>query len=314
MRLLILGGTGFIGSNVAKLSQARGVSVSILSRSRAPAHGIGDTTFYSGDVSSRESLSATLRCARPTHVLYAASSLNPRTELTVDDRDRRSEQIAISHLLDLLDPQTQRLVYLSSAGTVYGNTTESISEDEPLCPISIYGHVKVACEQLIVRSREKGLQSAILRLSNPYGPGQDPLGSQGFIAILIGKLLESKQCSVYDNSYRDYIFIDDAVEAIWKALLTPGSFTLNIASGTSRSAAEVAQLVCREVQMPTTLLSVTQALPHEVGSIYLSIERAESFLKWCPTTILTDGLRLTIPYVKSIVAKYRDPGIGEAVV
>ena len=141
----------------------------------------------------------------------------------------------------------KKVVYASSGGTVYGEPLHiPIDEDHLRMPKSAYGQSKLTIENFLhFYARTTQIDVDILRISNPYGPGQNPFGVQGIIAVAMGCAQAKRPLKLFGRgeAVRDYIFIDDVVMAMIIAAEKPGSFTTNISSGIGYSVIEIVEAV-----------------------------------------------------------------------
>ena len=189
----------------------------------------------------------------------------------------------------------KRIVFASSGGTVYGEpTVPRVDESHPTEPISSYGIVKLALEKYIaLYSREHGLTSVSLRISNLYGEGQRHDTGFGVIASFCHKAVTGATVEIWGDGTvsRDFIHVSDVVDAFVAALDHDGeSLVVNIGSGTSVSINTVldtiATIVGREV--PRRYL---QGRAFDVKHTCLDIGLAARTLGWTPKIDLNEGLR-----------------------
>ena len=151
----------------------------------------------------------------------------------------------------------ERLVFISSGGTVYGTPNRvPIDEDHPLAPLNSHGLTKLMVEQYLgLIARTRGLDSVILRVSNPFGPRQAFRKGQGLIPAILERHRQGLPVQVFGDgsAQRDYIYVGDVIDAILAALRLPqargGIF--NIGSGEARSVLEIVAAV--EARLGTRL-------------------------------------------------------------
>jgi UDP-glucose 4-epimerase len=251
-RALLIGGTGFIGRNLAQSLRDDGYEVMVTGR---PAH--DETDGYGrGDVLRRvpldlrdvDGVAATLRDVRPDIVFHLACNLLPASTAAEYFAERRDLIEPSMALVNQLAAKDTRFVFLSSGGTVYGPVdTPLIAEDQDCRPISFYGQAKLEFETYLrFAARTMGLRYLVIRPSNPFGPGQSLDSTQGLIAVLIGKALRNEPVDVWGDggTVRDYIHIDDLCGAMRHLVdhghgLEHGSNVFNIGSGIGHSLLDV---------------------------------------------------------------------------
>lgn len=225
--VLLLGGTGFIGRALAARLQRRGIT----------AHVVGRANL--------DQLPALLpRCGTVVHL---ASSTTPG--LSARQPELEAPNLALTlQLLQLLQPYSDvHLIYFSSGGTVYGNPVQlPVPETAPLTPLSYHGAAKVAQEMLCQVARGQGHRVSILRPSNAYGPGQELRAGFGLVRTLLEHARAGSEMEIWGDGthLRDYIYIDDVVEATCRLIADPGrSGTYNLGSGVGHSILQVRDLV-----------------------------------------------------------------------
>ena len=144
---------------------------------------------------------------------------------------------------------TRKIVFAGSGGTIYG-VPESlpVKESHSQHPTSPYGVSKKAAVDYLYYYREiHGLEYTVLALANVYGPRQDPHGEAGVIAIFGGALLAGKQPTIYGDGKqtRDYVFVDDVVDAFVRATEKGGGLLMNIGTGVETSVVELFEVMAR---------------------------------------------------------------------
>jgi UDP-glucose 4-epimerase len=193
-----------------------------------------------------------------------------------------------------------KLIFASSGGAVYGIPKNlPISEAHETNPVSPYGVSKLAIEKFLFSySSQHGLDYTIIRLSNPYGPGQLNLRGQGLIPTIIEGGLTGQPVNIWGDgtSERDYLFIDDAVEAFSKALTYKGSERIfNVGSGAGTSILNLVSEIEGLLHLPIKL-KFEQRRPSDPLVNILDVALAKEVLGWIPSTSLGDGLQKTVEW------------------
>jgi UDP-glucose 4-epimerase len=192
----------------------------------------------------------------------------------------------------------KKVVFLSSGGTVYGAAaTIPLDENQPPVPLNSYGITKLTAETYLGLYRHLyDLEYMVLRPSNPYGPLQNPLGQVGTVAVFLYRALQGIPIRIWGDgsAVRDYIFIDDLVEAITRAIQATNTKdrVFNVGSGTGLS---LMQLVDRIALMTGHQLEFVfePAREFDVPVNVLSNARARQQLGWQPVVPLEVGLEQT---------------------
>lgn len=174
MKILIIGGTGFIGQHLSR-SFARDHDVFLFARHAAPNssnHNKEEPSLILGDVT--QSYSINNACAGIDCIVYLASTVIPATSNLDPIFDIQTNLIgAVNTLNAAINNGVKKFVFLSSGGTIYGDgMAAGFKESDPEMPLCSYGVVKLATEKYIqMYNKLHGFSYSILRLSNPYGPG-----------------------------------------------------------------------------------------------------------------------------------------------
>jgi len=197
--------------------------------------------------------------------------------------------------------KVKRFVFASS-GAPAGEVEPPIHEELPPHPVSPYGASKLAGEGYCsAYARSYGVETVALRFGNVYGPGS--VHKNSVVAKFIHCALEGKSLEIYgDGSQtRDFIYIDDLVEAILHAATVPeiGGETFQIATSTETTVGEMTeQLVRSLVKLGFEGIHIVNA-ENRVGDVkrnYSDTTKAKKVLGWQPATILEEGLVKTIEY------------------
>lgn len=294
-QVLVLGGAGFIGSNLVARLVAEGQHPRVLarpSRSGANLRQVMDKIdLIHGDFMD----DAVLRVAlRGVHTVYhLITTTFPNMVIESSNYDLLSNLLPTIRMLEIArETGVRHIVYASSGGTVYGEPLQiPIPEQHPLAPKSAYGQSKLTIENyLSFYARTTSLEVSILRVSNPYGPRQNIYGAQGLLAVAMGCVLDGRALKVFGdgNSVRDYIYIDDVVEAMLRASrAAPG--VLNISSGEGRTVNDVIAAVESASGRPI----IRQPMPERHGDVAVSIldnQRARQWLAWSPRVPFDEGV------------------------
>jgi len=210
-KFIILGGNGFIGSRLREFLPEEGV---VIIGRNLPAPGQGKYKYFSIQQYSLEEIAEALD-SHSAYVVIDLSYNSISNTIPVHPGKDFSENLnlVIDNLHFAARLKAVRYIFISSGGTVYGNTLEKlISESHPTNPVSHYGIIKLAAEKYIqMFCRQNGLEFQIIRPSNLYGPGQIPYRGQGIVSTAMASALQNRPFSIYGKgeNIRDYIYVDD---------------------------------------------------------------------------------------------------------
>lgn len=297
-RVLVLGGAGFIGSNVVKALIARGLRPRVLTRPSRSMVNLRDVVdqieLIHGDFMDDNAVRAALHGMDT--VFHLVTTTFPSMVQQSTQYDLLSNLLPTIHMLELARHKgVKRVVYASSGGTIYGEPQRTpIPEDHPLAPKSAYGQSKLTIENyLSFYARTTPLQVSILRLSNPYGPAQNAFGAQGLIGVAMGCARDGRPVKVFGEgrAVRDYLYIDDVVQAMLCAVEHPACI-VNVSSGEGRSVADV----LAAVERASGRRIERQVVPEREGDVLANVldnTRARALFDWQPRVGLDEGLTRT---------------------
>ena len=290
LRVLVLGGTGFIGKALVRaLAAEPDVAVTWTAR---PQTDLTDIAGVAPPVPMEDIDALDLEILRGQDVII--NLISRGRGRMVNSRDVMVRVRGHSRLIDeLLNREFRgRFVYLSSGGTVYGIDPEGpCHEDMPLAPFNDYGLEKAMIEMHLGAAARTGMKVSMLRVANAYGEGQVMKPGFGVIPAMIGAMKTGQPFKLYGTgeSERDYVHVDDIVRAIVLAMRSDGVGPVNIGAGEGTSVRGLMAL-CNEFSgMPLPVETVPVFAP-EPKSIVLDIARARERLGWSPAVDLRDGI------------------------
>lgn len=302
MRILLLGGNGFIGSHVVDALLASGHQVRVFDRGpelfREPVLGV---EYQIGSFSDLPMLAEALEGVDV--VYHLISTTVPSTSNLDPLGDIEGNLICTVSLLQLMvQMNIRRIIYLSSGGTVYGiPQTVPIPESHTLNPICSYGVVKVAIENYLHMFRSlHGLKPLILRVSNPYGERQGHQGIQGVISTFLYRAIRREPVVVWGDGsvIRDFIYVGDLASFLADALLNSVCGVFNVGSGIGNSITEIVE--CVEGASGLFLqIEYRNQRDFDISRIVLDISRTRREFGWTPQVGLLEGVQHTWTWMSS---------------
>lgn len=305
MRILVTGGAGFIGSNVADLLIENGHEVHVMDNlSTGFRENLNPrAAFLEMDIRSPEAAEA-VRTGGFDILCHHAAQMDVRRSVREPLFDADVNILGTISLLEAArDGGVKRVVYASTGGAVYGEPSSiPVREDHPVNPICHYGISKHTVEHYLFLYRHLyGLDYVVLRYPNVYGPRQNPHGEAGVTAIFSLAYLENRRPRINGDGeqLRDYVHVRDIARANLLAMDT-GNHRIsgrifNIGWGRGRSVKELDSLIRRFVG--TDLLPEQgPALPEEILKISLDAGLAAEDLGWKPVISFEDGLSELVEY------------------
>jgi len=249
IKALIIGGNGFIGSNLSAYLADKGMEVYSFDLLE-PRRQNEKVHYIQGDFFDDRMLRHALE--GKDVIYHAISTINPGNSNEKYMSGYCGDFIQTVKMCSFLNNTHAKLIFLSSGGTVYGNQKiQPIPENAVAAPINHYGNVKLCIENMMrIFDIQAEAKMLVARISNPYGPGQDFKKGVGFIDAVIKKALNHETLEIWGNGeiVRDYIYISDVCELLYALALYEGKeIIFNISSGVGFSQNEILDIVQREV-------------------------------------------------------------------
>lgn len=324
MRTLVTGAAGFIGSTLVDRLLAEGhdvVGIDNLSSGLAAnlepalarnAPGPRRFTFVKADLQAPELIDI-VAGTNPDVVFHLAAQVDLRASVADPQFDARCNVLGTINVLEACRRAgVRRVVYAASGGSRYGAPTRlPVDETAEVDPLSPYAAAKAAGEMYIrAYAGMYGIAPICLGLANVYGPRQNPHGEAGVIAIFGSRMISGRPVTVFGDgtAARDYVYVDDVVDAFVRAgrapLTTVGMY--NIGTGRQTTVTEVHRLmaaVLDEASVPCHAAARTG----ELQAIALDATKAHRDLGWAPAVDLVEGIRRTAEWLRATLDP--EPGL-----
>ena len=300
-RALVTGGAGFIGSTLVDRLLAEGQTVDVVDNlsagslanlAEARAEGGGRFNFHQLDVRSPDLVDLMVR-RKPGVVFHLAAQIDVRVSVADPVLDADINVLGSLRVLEgARSAGARKVVFASSGGTIYGSAEHlPVKEAQPQKPLSPYGVAKKAVGDYLFAYRElHGLEYTALALANVYGPRQDSHGEAGVVAIFAGRLLAGEPCLIFGDGKqtRDFVYVDDVVDAFSRAGERGSGLLCNIGTGTETSVNELYTAMAQNAGVNQPPIYVA-ARPGELQRSSLDHSRATMHLGWKPWTSVNTG-------------------------
>jgi UDP-glucose 4-epimerase len=286
-RIVVTGGTGHIGHYLLKKLDVSGADVIMISRTKNNLNFFKNIKFVHCDISSVNSVKKIKNYLGRADYLIHLAAFVPK------DKDDKDMDAAVNvkgteNIMEFIGKGTK--VCYASTASVYGNTKYvPIDEKHPCSPTTYYGKSKLEAEKYIssyLRKRDNDL--VILRFTNIYGCGEViPRAIPNFIS----SVLNDKRPVIYGDGFdrRDFLYIEDAVEAILSTLRKWNNGTYNIASGKNYSVREIADIIMKLTGKKLKLKFENLKKPK--NDFIFNVNKAKRNLKFNASTDIKEGLR-----------------------
>jgi UDP-glucose 4-epimerase len=303
MRILVLGGSGFLGSHIVDkfLAEKHDVTVYDLypERFRRSPRGI---KFFTGDFGNVGALSELIGTGFDS-VIHCVSTTTPKSSNESPEFDIQSNVIGTLNLLDIcVRHGIGKLVFLSSGGTIYGDIGDAafVDESHPVRPMCSYGVSKLAIEHYLdVYKHLRNLDYVALRLSNPYGERQSPLRALGALTVFLHRTLKRQDVEVWgDGSVtRDFIYVGDVASAVYLATVNPLSGIYNVGTGKGLSLRDILAHISQVVGVEPSVKWLASR-SFDVPRIILNAAKLKNATDWRCRTSLPDGIAITAEWLR----------------
>lgn len=300
---LVIGGAGYIGSNLVAQLVAAGRGVTVLGRSAAPRRAVATGAVYvSGDVADTALLDKLLDAH--SEVIHLAYATAPNTAFANPLEDLMQNLRPAVALFAGAAQRGIRLVMVSSGGTVYGEAQSlPMREDHPTRPISPYGATKLTIEHYAhLSAATDALEFVCVRPANAYGAGQRPFVGQGFVATAMASAMQGRAIKIFGErgTVRDYLYVSDLASGIIAALEKGRpSETYNIGSAIGLSNFDVVSAMSDLLGRHGIEVAV-EHLPERLSDVranVLDYAKLQEHTGWRPHTGLAEGLALTYQWL-----------------
>ena len=304
--IIITGANGFLGSHLTNALVSAGTKVTQLVRLKDSSSN-KEGSQIELDLTDRKRVAEIFSALQPDYVIHLAGIKN-RNDAGAQFRDSYDANLSIS--LNVIEAclrfnQLKRFVFLGSCDE-YGRIAEPFDEMQREIPVNSYGLSKLAVTKILFGLYQScQFPSVVLRPTIIYGPSQ---GDEMFLSALIQSLLVQKDFAMtYGEQYRDFVYVDDVVDAIIKVLTATdcvNGVVINVGAGVSCQVKKIANLIADLIHIDVykhLKFGVVSYRPNETMDYAVNIRRAETLLGWQPTTKLERGLQQTINHFKAQV-------------
>lgn len=299
--VVVTGGAGFIGSTLADALVATGREVHVVDdlstghRRNLPS----EATFHEADIRSFGDIARIVAQAGAGTIFHLAAQADVRKAIADPAFDADVNIAGTLSVLEAARSAGARVVFAATGGGSYGEydglpiPTPETAEPRPM---SHYGQSKLAGEGYCsLYGRLYGVPTVRLRLGNVYGPRQDPHGEAGVVAIFSGKLIDGEPMKVFGDGLqtRDYVYVDDVVDAFMRAEGGPDDATLNIGTAREVSVLDLVRILGG---------GEPEFAPARTGELQrscLDASKAGAVLGWTATTAVEDGLPRTFEAIRA---------------
>ena len=321
MRILITGGAGFIGSHIVDAYLKAGHRVAVIDNLTSGfRHNLNPRArFYKADIRDLAKIEAIFKKERPEVVSHHAALVavveslrDPVPTLAVNVMGTANVLLCFGKYgpaaagASVGKRGKGKFIFSSTGGAIYGQPKKiPADESTALAPLSAYGLSKYLAENMIqFYARTYGFEYLIFRYTNVYGPRQNPKGEAGEGAIFGGLLKQGRRPVIFGDGTksRDYVYVDDIVQANLLAFKRGKNAIINIGWGKAVSDQDIFDTIAQAVNFKAIARAKRTKdtpiyAPYRQGEVYqitLDAKMARRVLGWKPTVKLADGVRKTM--------------------
>ena len=302
MQVIVTGGAGFIGAHTCRALLARGHGVTAVDDlSHGKREAVPDKVdLVVLDVRDPK-LMGVMEKRRPDAVVHLAAQMDVRKSVADPLFDASVNVLGtLGALESARRAGVRRFVFASSGGAVYGEQDVfPATEAHPRRPASPYGTSKLCGEEYVEHYRRAhGISTLCLRYANVYGPGQDPLGEAGVVAIFLHHLMEGRAPRINGDGLqtRDFVYVEDVARANMMAVESVATGALNIGTARESNIVELAEKLVKATGGPAPTHG-PQAAGEQRRSV-IDPAAAKKALAWEPRVGFEEGLGRTAEWFK----------------
>ncbi len=304
MKVLVTGGAGFIGSNLASALLKADHDVDVIDNlSTGKLENLPPgVRFHEADIASPV-VDKIFERGQYDVVIHLAAQMDVRKSVADPKFDAETNILGGVNLLQAAVRQrVGKFIFASTGGAIYGEQDYSPADEKhPLNPISPYGISKLAFEKYLhFYNIEHGLQYIALRYANVYGPRQNSEGEAGVVAIFSERMLEGRKAVVFGDGLqtRDFVYVGDVVKANILALEYDNSDVFNVGTGRETDINTIFDMIKSATGSAQDRINEA-ARPGEQRRSCIDHSKISKHLGWKPQIDLENGIRKTVEYFKS---------------
>ena len=300
MKIIVTGGAGFIGSHaVDHLINDGHKALVIDNLSTGKLNNLNHKADFENIDITDSRISDVVKAFDPNVISHFAAQTSVSISTNNPILDANSNIIGSMKVFDAMNKtECRNFIYINTGGALYGEPEYlPLDESHRINPISPYGLSKWTAERYLLMQKKPYQHVKTLRLSNVYGPRQDAFGEAGVVSIFSNKMLSGEPVTIFGDGKqtRNFVYVEDVVEAFKQVIKKDETFSVNISSGKTVSINELYELmseICRNSISPNYESVRYGDIMHSV----LSNKLASELFGWVPKVDLVEGIKRTLSW------------------
>ena len=298
MLIIITGGSGFLGSNLVKIFLKAGHKIAIIDKINKNNINDKNYYFYECDLNNKDNLEK-IKITEENIILHCAGQPSAAKSFEDPIVDLKTNILATVNILDWAKKNNTKKIIYASTFNVYqeNNKNKKLKESDPCEAKSLYAISKKAAEDYIrVYGSYLGINWNILRMFNIYGPGQDPNNNfLGMLSIFLNMAKSNQDIIVKGslNRFRDFVFIDDVVEAWYKIAISKKNYNkiYNLGSGKKTKLRSLLKKIIKVTNSKSPIKEL-DGTPGDFKGCYANINLLKKDFNYNPKVNLDLGLKI----------------------
>lgn len=303
MNIIVTGGAGFIGSNIADELILDGNRVVIIDNLE---HGKREylnskAEFFECDILS-QNINSIFEKVKPDIVIHHAAQISVGKSCKNPIKDANTNIVGSINILESCKNNNVKKIIYPASAAIFGEPKYfPIDEKHPLNMLSPYGVSKHTVEHYLeVYYHLYGINYNSLRYSNVYGPRQDSTGEGGVVSIFCENMIKGITPTIYGdgNQTRDFVYVKDVVEANKLCIISKNNGIYNVCTNTQTSVNELYKLIKNEINYNGEVIHKPERM-EDIKHSYMTYEKINKELGWQPQINIMDAIKNTIDYYRN---------------
>ena len=300
MKIIVTGGAGFIGSHAVDHLINDGHEVLVIDNlSTGKLNNLNHKADFENIDITDSRISDVVKAFDPNVISHFAAQTSVSISTNNPILDANSNIIGSMKVFDAMnETECRNFIYINTGGALYGDPEYlPLDESHRINPISPYGLSKWTAERYLLMQKKPYQHVKTLRLSNVYGPRQDAFGEAGVVSIFSNKMLSGEPVTIFGDGKqtRDFVYVEDVVEAFKQVIKKDETFSVNISSGKSVSINELYELMSK-IGRNSISPNYESVRYGDIMHSVLSNKLASELFGWVPKVDLVEGIKRTLSW------------------